>query len=179
MTKRLLFALPLLAFAIVAIWFAIGLQRDPQRLPSALIDKPAPEVTFPPLEGIDRPGFGAADLRNRVTLVNVFASWCAPCREEHPLLMRLARERRVALIGVSYKDDAAASRRFLVELGNPYGAIGFDRDGRRALEWGVYGVPETFVVDRRGHIRHRHVGALTPAILDGTIMPLLAKLERE
>jgi cytochrome c biogenesis protein CcmG/thiol:disulfide interchange protein DsbE len=176
--KRLLFALPLVAFAAIAIWFALGLGRDPQEIPSALLDKPVPGFTLPPVAGVERPGLARDDMIGRPALVNVFASWCAPCRVEHPVLSELARG-GIAIFGISYKDKAEDSRRFLAELGNPYARVGWDNDGRVAIEWGVYGVPETFVIDRRGRIRHRHVGAVTPEIARHTIRPLLAKLERE
>lgn len=177
--RRLLFALPLAAFAAIAGWFVIGLGRDPSTIPSALIDKPVPNFTLPAVAGIETAGLATADLSGRVTLVNVFASWCAPCKVEHPLLMRLSRDKRVAVLGISHKDTAADSRRFLDQLGNPYAAIGWDQDGRVSIDFGVYGVPETFVVDRRGHIRHRHVGALTEEIVAKTLMPLVARLEAE
>jgi cytochrome c biogenesis protein CcmG/thiol:disulfide interchange protein DsbE len=179
MLRRLLFALPLIGFAFVAAWFLYGLGRDPAAIPSALIDRPVPAFRLPPLEGAGKPALAREDLRDRVALVNFFASWCAPCRVEHPLLMRLAAEKRVAVYGVSYKDAAADSLRFLSQLGDPYAAIGWDRDGRVAIEWGVYGVPETFVVDRAGRIRHRHVGPLTDEALVRVLRPMIAKLERE
>ena len=177
--RRLMFALPLAAFAAIAAWFGFGLGRDPSTIPSALIDKPVPSFTLPPLAGVGAAGFATSDLAGKVSLVNMFASWCAPCKVEHPLLMRLAREKRVAVYGISYKDKEADSRRFLEQLGNPYAVIGWDGDGRVAIDWGVYGVPETFVVDRRGRIRHRHVGPLTEEILAKTLMPLVARLEAE
>jgi cytochrome c biogenesis protein CcmG/thiol:disulfide interchange protein DsbE len=175
--RRLLYALPLLGFAAVALWFLHGLGRDPAAIPSALIDKPAPEFRLPPLEGSGKPALGPEDLRGRVTMVNFFASWCAPCRIEHPLLMRLAAERRVTLYGVSYKDAAADSRRFLVQLGDPYAAIGWDGNGRVAIDWGVYGVPETFVIDRNGVIRYKQIGPITPAALRDRILPLVRELQ--
>lgn len=179
MLRRLLFALPLLGFAAVAVWFLYGLGRDPATIPSALIDKPVPAFRLPPLEASGKPALTPEDLRGRVALVNFFASWCAPCRVEHPLLMRLAAERRVALYGISYKDAAADSRRFLAQLGDPYAAIGWDGDGRVAIDWGVYGVPETFVVDRAGRIRHRHVGPLSEETLAKVLVPMIARLEKE
>jgi cytochrome c biogenesis protein CcmG/thiol:disulfide interchange protein DsbE len=176
--RRLLYLLPLAAFAMIALWFAIGLTRDPSRVPSALLDRPIPEFTLPALDGAGVAGLSAGDLRGKVVLVNVFASWCVPCRVEHPILMRLAREGGLALYGISYKDKAEDSARFLRELGNPYAAIGHDESGRVGIEWGVYGVPETFVVDLTGHIRHKHVGPITAKDLQGTILPLIANLSR-
>jgi len=161
----------------VAAWFAFGLGRDPSRIPSALVGRPAPATTLPPLEGGQRPAFALQP--GRVAIVNFFASWCAPCKVEHPTLMRLAAEGRVAVHGISYKDAVADSARFLAQLGNPFETIGWDRDGRAAMEWGVYGVPETFVVGRDGTIRHRHVGALLDDTMARVIAPMVARLERE
>ena len=175
--RRALFLLPLLCFAAVATWFAFGLGRDPSRIPSALVGKPAPAIALPPLEGVQRPAFALQP--GRVAIVNFFASWCAPCKVEHPTLMRLAAEGRIAVHGISYKDAAADSARFLAQLGNPFETIGWDRDGRAAMEWGVYGVPETFVVGRDGTIRHRHVGALLDDTVARVLVPMVARLERE
>lgn len=175
--RRALFLLPLLCFAAVATWFAFGLGRDPSRIPSALVGKPAPAIALPPLEGVQRPAFALQP--GRVAIVNFFASWCAPCKVEHPTLMRLAAEGRIAVHGISYKDAAADSARFLAQLGNPFETIGWDRDGRAAMEWGVYGVPETFVVGRDGTIRHRHVGALLDETVARVLAPMIARLERE
>lgn len=172
--RRLLYLLPLAAFTAIALWFAIGLTRDPSRVPSALLDRPVPEFALPALAGAGVAALSSGDLRSKVALVNVFASWCVPCRVEHPILMRLARESGLTLYGISYKDKAEDSARFLRELGNPYAAIGHDESGRVGIEWGVYGVPETFVIDRTGHIRHKHVGPISPKDLQETILPLIA-----
>jgi cytochrome c biogenesis protein CcmG/thiol:disulfide interchange protein DsbE len=176
--KRLLFILPVLVFVTVGIGLAVGLTRDPSVLPSALIDKEVPSFVLPPLEAHDKPGLQTMDLSggNEVALVNVFASWCVPCRVEHPLLMRLA-EQGVPIYGINYKDRPEDARDWLAELGDPFRRIGMDRDGRVGIEWGVYGVPETFVVDRDGRIRHKHVGPLQARDLDQTILPLLAELQ--
>ncbi len=176
--RRLLYILPLAAFLVVAIWFAIGLTHDPSRIPSALIDRPMPDFVLPAVTGTDTPALSAQTIRGKPALVNVFASWCVPCRSEHPILMRLAKESAVPLYGISYKDKAEDSVRFLKELGNPYAAIGFDADGRVGIDWGVYGVPETFVIDRDGRIRHKQVGPITPDDLQKVILPLLAKLTK-
>ena len=176
--RRLLFILPLAAFAAVAGWFAVGLSRDPAVLPSALIDRPMPDFALPALAGMDTPALADETIKGEVALVNFFASWCVPCRIEHPILMRLAAEKRVAVYGINYKNDAPEAAAWLRTLGNPFRAIGYDREGRVAIEWGVYGVPETFVVDRQGRIRHRQVGPITPRVLDETIAPLLAELTR-
>lgn len=176
--RRILYLLPLAAFVAMAVWFAIGLTRDPSKLPSALLDRPAPEFTLPALAGIDVPALSSASLKGRVSLVNVFASWCVPCRAEHPILMRLAKENGVPVYGISYKDKAADSLKFLRELGNPYTAIGHDESGRVGIDWGVYGVPETFVIDRTGRIRHKHVGPISSKDLQDTLLPLIANLSR-
>ena len=175
--KRLLFVLPVLIFVGVGIGLAVGLTRDPGVLPSALIDKDVPSFVLPPLEDHDKPGLQTADLATgEVALVNVFASWCVPCRVEHPLLMRLAED-GVPIYGINYKDRPADARAWLAELGDPFERIGMDRDGRVGIEWGVYGVPETFVVDAEGRIRHKHVGPLQAKDLETTILPMLAELQ--
>jgi cytochrome c biogenesis protein CcmG/thiol:disulfide interchange protein DsbE len=176
--RRLLFVLPAVIFVGVGIGLAVGLTRDPSTLPSALIDHPVPEFALPPLPGRNGPGFSSGDLKGGVSLVNVFASWCVPCRVEHPLLRALARE-GVAIYGINYKDPAENAAGWLAELGDPYRAVGVDRDGRVAIDWGVYGVPETFVIDREGRIRYRFVGPMQPRDLDQTLRPLLGQLERE
>jgi cytochrome c biogenesis protein CcmG/thiol:disulfide interchange protein DsbE len=177
--KRLLFLLPLVLFAVLAGYFYAGLKRDPSEIPSVLIDKPVPEFALPPVAGVDRPGLSSATLKGDVALVNVFASWCPPCRVEHPLLVRLSREGDVPIYGLNYKDKAEDAKRWLGELGNPYRAIGWDFENRVAIDFGVYGAPETFVVDRKGTIRYRHVGALTPDVLENTLLPLVRRLRAE
>lgn len=175
--RRLRFLLPALLF--VALAAALGAQLftgEPGKLPSALIDKPAPEFDLPPVRGFAR-GFATADLRRGdVALVNVFASWCGPCRIEHPLFMELAGT--VPLYGINYKDAPGDAERWLRRHGNPYDATGADVDGRTGIDWGVYGVPETFVVDGAGRVRHKHIGVLTRRDLDETILPLIAALRR-
>ncbi len=174
--KRALFFLPLALFAILAAYLGFGLTRDPQRVPSALIDRSVPSFDLPAVAGVERPGLSSATLKGEVSLVNVFASWCPPCRIEHPILMRLSREGDVPIYGINYKDKAEDARRWLGELGNPYRAIGWDFENRVAVDWGVYGAPETFVVDRSGTIRYRHVGAITADVLDKTLLPLVVRL---
>jgi cytochrome c biogenesis protein CcmG, thiol:disulfide interchange protein DsbE len=174
--RRLLFLLPVLIFVGVGIGLAVGLTRDPSTLPSALIDKPVPTFELPPIEGMPGEGLSSADLKGEVSLVNVFASWCVPCRAEHPLLMALA-ERGVVINGIDYKDPAEQAARWLDELGNPFARIGADRDGRVAIDFGSYGVPETFVIDRAGRIRHRHVGPLQPRDVEETLLPMLEDLK--
>ncbi|HEY8579155.1 MAG TPA: DsbE family thiol:disulfide interchange protein, partial [Beijerinckiaceae bacterium] len=158
----LLALLPLAVFLALAALFFLRLGVDSSRLPSALVGRAAPSFEAPPLDGLDRPGFSSADLAKGVTLVNVFASWCVPCRDEHPVLTALARDetlrrKGVRIAGLNYKDDPANALRFLKELGNPYDLVGVDRNGRVGLDWGVYGVPETFVVRPDGVIAYRFV----------------------
>lgn len=173
---RLLLLLPLLLFAGLGVAFAIGLTGDPSKLPSNMIDKPVPEFA---LAGIDGgPGLASTDLKGQVRLVNVFASWCAPCRVEHPLLMRLAREEGVTIHGLNYKDKQEAATLFLDKLGDPYTSIGADKDGRVAIDFGVYGVPETYVIDKDGRIRYRHVGPLMAYDLEQVILPMLRELSK-
>jgi cytochrome c biogenesis protein CcmG/thiol:disulfide interchange protein DsbE len=168
--------LPLIAFAGLATLFGLGLLGDPSKVPSALIGKQVPEFSLPPLEGATRdgkpvPGLSAADLRTgSVTLVNVWASWCVPCRDEHPLLLALAQE-GVRIVGINYKDEPENALRFLGALGTPFAAIGSDRAGRSTVDWGVYGVPETFVVDGEGRIRYKHIGPLTPSAVETVLRP--------
>ncbi len=172
--RRLLFVLPAAIFLALAGLFLIRLfAGDASRVPSALIGRPVPALDLAALEGLRGssgpiPGLKAADLAaGGVTVVNVWASWCGPCRLEHPLLMAIAREPDVRVVGINYKDDPENARRFLGALGNPFAAVGVDPNGRSAIEWGVYGVPETFIVDGRGIIRHKHIGPLTPETMAG------------
>ena len=177
--RRLRYLLPV--FVFVGLAAALGVQLltgDPSNVPSALIDKPVPEFALPPVQGFEEAGgFATADLgRGEVALVNIFASWCGPCRVEHPLLMALAEAGTVPLYGINYKDTPEDAERWLGRLGNPYTLMGADLDGRTGIDWGVYGVPETFVVDGAGRIRHRHVGVLSQYDLDETILPLIEEL---
>ncbi|TVQ35538.1 MAG: DsbE family thiol:disulfide interchange protein [Geminicoccaceae bacterium] len=175
--RRLLYVLPAVLVAALAFTFAIGLRdRDPSALPSALIDRPLPALDLPAVEGVDLPGWQTADLHGEVMLVNVFASWCPPCRVEHPVLTRLTEVHGVPLIGVNYKDAPEAAAAFLVELGNPYRKIGGDFEGRAGLELGISGVPETFIVDADGHIRFRHAGPVLPEHVEQVFLPLLREL---
>ena len=178
--RKLLFLIPLLiAFGLFGFFYA-GLkdERDPSALPSALLDKPAPQFDLPALLA-DRPGLATSDLKGSVQLVNVFASWCVPCRQEHPLFMSLSRSNEVPIYGINYKDEAANALGFLEELGNPYRAASADTGGRTARDWGVYGVPETFVVDRDGTIVYKVVGAITREEMNDTLIPKLEQLQSE
>jgi len=175
--RRLLFLLPLavLLALIGALGWPILEGRDPRALPSVLLDKPVPPFDLPGLTADT--GLHSDELTGRPVLVNVFASWCAPCRQEIPLLVRLASE-GVRIYGIAYKDAPEATQKFLAQLGDPYRGVGVDRDGRIAIEFGVYGVPETYVVDAAGRIRHRHVGAVTEDVARRTLLPLLEELAK-
>lgn len=175
MVRKLAFLLPAVLFGVLLIAFAMGLNRDPQQLPSALIDRPAPDFALP---GLYDPAHGLSrkDLGSGVTLVNFFASWCAPCREEQAALMALAHRADVTLDGIAYKDKRADSRHFLEDLGNPFSRVAVDRDGMTAINFGVYGVPETYVVDGTGHIRYRQVGPLSAQDVEQKILPMIARI---
>lgn len=175
--RRLLFALPAVGFGGLAGVFAWGINRDPSKLPSALIGKTISAFDLRPVEGRTL-GLASKDLYGEVSLVNVFASWCVACRAEHPLFMRLAQQKTVPIHGLNYKDRPQDAARWLNTLGDPYTRTGADRNGRVAIDWGVYGVPETFVVDADGHVAHKHNGPVTEAVLRETILPLVERLHQ-
>ncbi|TPK71730.1 DsbE family thiol:disulfide interchange protein [Mesorhizobium sp. B2-4-15] len=169
--------LPLLVFLGLAGLFLSQLLsgRDISEVPSALIGLPAPQTSLPALEGSNLPGLDSKAFAGKVTLVNVFASWCAPCREEHPVLLALAQDKRFAMAALNYKDRPENARRFLGDLGNPFQAIGVDEAGRTAIDWGVYGVPETFVIGKDGRIAYKHVGPLTAESARDLLLPQIKK----
>lgn len=171
----LLYLLPVALFIGLMLAFGFGLDRDPSTVPSPLIGKPVPDFSLAPVKG-RAVGLSSADLKGEVSVVNVFASWCVPCREEHPLLLRLKEQKLVTIDGINYKDRPDDAARWLDAMGDPYTRTGADLDGRVAVDWGVYGVPETYVIDRSGRIVFKQIGPLTTDILDTTIVPLLAKL---
>jgi len=179
--RRLMVVLPLVIFLAVVALFLIRLfAGDPSRIPSALIGHPAPQTVLPPVAGLERdgkpvPGIDPASFKGAVTLLNVWASWCVPCHEEAPLLMQLAQNPRLHIVGINYKDEAENARRFLGRYGDPFAAAGADISGRAAIEWGVYGVPETFIVGRDGRIAYKLVGPITPENLETTIKPEIEK----
>lgn len=175
--RRLLFMLPTLAFGGIGAALVAGLGRDPRVVPSALVGRPVPKFALPPVQGRTL-GLSSANLMGEVALVNVFASWCTACLEEHPIFMRLGRGSVIPVHGLNYKDAAGDAAAWLDRHGDPYTRTGADRDGRVGIEWGVYGVPETYVVDRNGRIHHRQVGPLTDEIVATTIMPLIRELRR-
>jgi cytochrome c biogenesis protein CcmG/thiol:disulfide interchange protein DsbE len=174
--RYVLYALPGLAFVILAAFFMFSLIRPaPETLPSVLVDKPAPQLTLPALDA-STTGFGPKELKSgHVTVINVWASWCIPCGTEAPQLAALSKTSGIALFGLVYKDTPAKARAFLKELGNPFSRIGLDSDGRAAIEWGVYGVPETFIVDGKGIVRERFVGPITDDSLHHDILPAIAR----
>jgi cytochrome c biogenesis protein CcmG, thiol:disulfide interchange protein DsbE len=178
--RRLIVSIPLVAFLALAALFMLRLGAgDPSRIPSALIGHPAPATDLPPLPGLERdgkpvPGLDSAQFKGEVTVLNVWASWCVPCREA-PLLLALATDRRIRVVGINYKDQPDNARRFLGRYGNPFVANGTDGNGRAAIEWGVYGVPETFVVGRDGRIAYKLIGPITPDNLDQALKPAIEK----
>lgn len=179
--RWLLVALPLLIFlALLALLFLRLGAGDPSKLPSALIGKPAPALALPPLEGLSRdgvplPGLDPKTFAGNVTIVNVWASWCGPCRDEHPYLIKIAADERLRLVGINYKDAPENARHFLGRYGNPFAAVGVDPGGRAAIEWGVYGVPETFIVGRDGNIAFKQIG---PIVEDRTFDRFMTEAEK-
>jgi cytochrome c biogenesis protein CcmG/thiol:disulfide interchange protein DsbE len=180
-TSRWLMALPLLAFAALAaiFWFRLG-NGDPSRIPSALIGHPAPQTALPALAGLlnngaQVPGLDPAMFKGKVSVVNVWASWCVPCHDEAPLLTELGKDSRLQIVGINYKDGPDNARRFLGRYGNPYGIVGVDGNGRGSIEWGVYGVPETFIVGREGTIVYKMVGPVTADNINAVLRPEIDK----
>jgi cytochrome c biogenesis protein CcmG, thiol:disulfide interchange protein DsbE len=168
--------IPLAVFGVLVAFLAVGLNRDPHELPSPLLGKPAPKFELPQLASGQR--FSPDDLKGQVWMMNVWASWCTACREEHPVLVEFARSQQVPLIGLAYKDQPADGRKFLARNGDPYQLSAVDLDGRVGINWGVYGVPETFIIDKQGVVRYKQVGPITPQALQGTLLPLIERLKR-
>ena len=171
------FVLPLALFVGLVVFLAIGLGRDPHEVPSPLINKPAPAFQLPQLHEPTKT-FSAQEMRGKVWLLNVWASWCVSCREEHPLLLDFARSGEVPLYGLNYKDQRKDAIAWLDELGNPYLVSAADLDGRVGIDYGVYGAPETYLIDREGVIRFKHVGPLTPDVIQGKVLPLARDLNK-
>jgi len=172
--KRFLW--PLAIFLLLVGFLAVGLKLDPREVPSPLIGKPAPAFELPLLQQPDK-RFTPADMRGKVWLLNVWASWCESCRDEHPLLVELSKQGVLPILGLNYKDKSEDAQRWLTQFGNPYTLSAFDGDGRVGIDYGVYGVPETFVIDKQGVIRYKQIGPVTPEALERTILPLVRKLE--
>ncbi len=172
------YLLPLGLFVVLAVFLGIGLKLDPKDIPSPLIDKPAPAFSLPVLANPQQT-LSVANMKGKVWLLNVWASWCVSCRQEHPLLLELAKRKVTTIIGLNYKDEAQAGAMWLQQLGNPYDASVMDADGRVGIDYGVYGVPETFMIDKRGVIRYKHTGPVLPGDIEQIFLPLLQKLEQE
>ena len=175
MSKKLL--IPLGIFIVLCAFLLVGLWRDPREVPSPLIGKPAPAFTLAQLHEPSKT-LGPADLKGQVWLLNVWASWCVSCREEHPLLVGLAKAKLVPIVGLDYKDETVAGKRWLAQHGDPYTVSVVDLDGRVGIDWGVYGVPETFVVDKTGTIRYKQIGPITAEALEKKILPLIRELQK-
>jgi len=179
--RRAILLVPLVAFLALAALFLFRLGvGDPNRIPSALIGREVPKTELPPVEGLlqdgqPMPGLSPALFKDRVTLVNVWASWCVPCHDEAPLLDALAKDKRFQIVGINYKDQPDNARRFIGRYGNPFVAVGSDPNGRAAIDWGVYGVPETFVIGKDGRIAYKLVGPITELNLAGALMPAIEK----
>lgn len=179
--RRLIVLLPLIAFAaLAALFYGRLFSGDPSRIPSALIGREAPALNLPPLEGLARdgapvPGLTSDGLKGGVTVLNVFASWCVPCRDEHPFLVELSKMPGFRLVGLNYKDAPDNARRFLGTFGNPYEAVGVDANGRTAIDWGVYGVPETFVIGKDGRIAYKYIGPIDAEGLRARLIPEIEK----
>jgi cytochrome c biogenesis protein CcmG/thiol:disulfide interchange protein DsbE len=176
MPRFVRYLMPLAVFLALAGLLYKGLSLDPRKVPSPLIDKPAPAFSLTRLKQPEAT-LGSEDLKGKVSLFNVWATWCVACRSEHPVLMQLAESGRVAIYGLNYKDDREKAKTWLVRYGDPYIANAFDSDGRVGIDWGVYGTPETFIVDQQGIIRHKHIGPLTVDVLRDEILPLVEKLK--
>ncbi|HWH38379.1 MAG TPA: DsbE family thiol:disulfide interchange protein [Usitatibacter sp.] len=170
------FIIPLVVFAGLVAFFAVGLTRDPREVPSPFIGKAAPEFKLQQLHDAQAT-FSPEDMRGKVWLLNVWASWCVSCRVEHPLLVEMSKQHVVPIVGLNYKDKRDDGKQWLAKLGNPYAVSAFDVDGLVGIDYGVYGVPETFVIDRQGVIRYKQIGPITPEALEKTILPLVKKLE--
>jgi cytochrome c biogenesis protein CcmG/thiol:disulfide interchange protein DsbE len=177
--RLVLALLPLAGLVALLALFALNINRDPSLVQSVLINKPAPTFALPAVAGLKVPGFDTAKLTGQVSVVNVFASWCVPCRDEHPVLEALKQQTGVLLLGINQKDAPENAASFLAQLGNPYDAVGADADGRASIDWGVYGVPETFVVDAKGVIRFKHTGPLNLSDIANEIVPAIARAKAE
>ena len=172
------YLIPLGLFLVIAVFLAVGLQLDPKTVPSPFIDKPAPQFTVPDLLEPSRT-VSPSDMEGRMWVMNVWATWCPECWREHDYLLHLARNEGVPIVGLNWKDEPKEARAMLRRLGNPFVMVGNDRDGNAGIDWGVYGAPETFLIDREGVIRHKHVGALTPEVWKEDFQPVIDKLESQ
>jgi cytochrome c biogenesis protein CcmG/thiol:disulfide interchange protein DsbE len=173
--RSLKFVIPLAVFIALAAFFAVGLTRDPREVPSPFIGKPAPEFRLEQLSD-EKLAFTPADMKGKVWLLNVWASWCVSCRVEHPLLVEMSKRNLVPIVGLNYKDKRDEGMQWLQRFGNPYSLSAFDNEGKVGIDYGVYGVPETFVIDKQGVIRYKQIGPITPEALEKRILPLLREL---
>ena len=179
MSKRLIYLLPLGIFLILAVYFAVGLTKDPRKLPSTLINREVPAFNLPAIQGYER-GFSSKDLLGQVTLVNIFGSWCVACLAEHPFLMKLKKDNVIPIYGIDWreKSDGAATK-WLQRHGDPYTLIGDDRDSRVSIDFGVTGAPESFIVDKKGVVRYKHIGPIYPETWADTLLPIVEELRKE
>lgn len=178
--RRLAYLLPVGLFAVLALFFLKGLTMDPSKLPSVLIDRPVPEMALAPLPGRgEDTGLSTADLKGQVTLVNIFGSWCIACVQEHPVLLWIKKQGIVPIHGIDWRDDPAEGAKWLARHGDPYDRVGADpAPGRTAIDFGVTGAPETFIVDRGGVIRYKHIGPITPKNWESTLLPIIRELQK-
>ena len=176
MNRYLRYLVPLALFVILAAFLYRGLSLDPKRVPSPLVGKPMPEFSLPRLQDPEAT-LGDTDLKGKVSVLNIWATWCVSCRAEHEVLLQLAQTGVVDIYGLNYKDERDKAKQWLQQLGDPYAANAFDADGRAGIDWGVYGAPETFIMDKQGIVRHKHIGPLSVDALNTTILPLIAELQ--
>jgi cytochrome c biogenesis protein CcmG, thiol:disulfide interchange protein DsbE len=172
------YIIPFLLFIVLSVFLALGLKLKPSEIPSPLLNKTAPAFSAPKLN-VPNEKLSPADLKGKVWLFNVWASWCVSCRAEHPIINQLAQQQAAIIVGLNYKDDPEAAKKWLETLGNPYNDSVMDADGRIGIDWGVYGVPETFVIDKQGIVRFKHTGPVTEEDVQNTFLPLIAKLQAE
>ena len=171
------YLVPLALFGVLVSFLAVGLKRDPHEIPSPLVHKAAPAFEVPQLIQADK-AFSPANMKGQVWMLNVWASWCVACKVEHPLLVEIGKSKVVPLVGLDYKDQRGAALKFLSQNGDPYQLSAFDGDGRVGINYGVYGVPETFIIDKEGVIRHKQIGPITPEAMEKTILPLIERLKK-
>ena len=176
--KKALYFIPVGLFLVVGLYFFVGLSLDPNKIPSVLIDRPVPEFDLPPVAA-DKTGLTSDDLRGEVSLVNIFGSWCAACRIEHPFLMHLSENNIIPIYGIDWRDKPGDGAKWLARFGDPYSKVGDDQNGRVAIDFGVTGAPETFIVDRHGHIRYKHVGPIDRTVWQDTLWPIIEELRAE
>lgn len=175
---KIRFLAPLIIFVLIAVFLGIGLKLDPREVPSPLIGKPAPAFNLPSLYAPEKT-VQPDDFKGQVWLMNVWATWCASCRAEHETLVRFNRQNLVPIVGLNYKDESVAAKQWLTNLGNPYLINAFDENGRVAIDWGVYGAPETYVIDKQGIVRHKHTGPVDMEVLNSKIIPLVETLQAQ